>query len=142
MKALSIQQPWAWLILNGHKDVENRSWSTRFRGEFAIHAGKTFDVEGFEYVQSHLPDIELPKTNEFEMGGIVGTACLTRCVSDSDEPDEEEDPFDSEWFFGDFGFVLEEARPCKFISLKGSLGFFAIPESVFEQIYSSRADIQ
>ena len=30
--ALSIQQPWAWFIVNGYKDVENRTWSTKFRG--------------------------------------------------------------------------------------------------------------
>ena len=32
MKALSIQQPWAWLIAHGKKDVENRTWATAFRG--------------------------------------------------------------------------------------------------------------
>ncbi len=26
MKALSIKQPWAWLICAGYKDIENRSW--------------------------------------------------------------------------------------------------------------------
>ena len=44
MKALSIMQPWAWLICAGHKDIENRSWSTGFRGPVLIHAGKKFDV--------------------------------------------------------------------------------------------------
>jgi hypothetical protein len=43
MKALSIMQPWAWLIVNGLKDIENRKWSTDFRGEFLVHAGKTYD---------------------------------------------------------------------------------------------------
>lgn len=33
MKALSIRQPWAWLILHAGKDIENRVWQTRFRGE-------------------------------------------------------------------------------------------------------------
>ncbi|MBN2077483.1 MAG: ASCH domain-containing protein, partial [Spirochaetes bacterium] len=42
MKALSIRQPWAELILRGIKDVENRSWSTNHRGVMAIHAAKTF----------------------------------------------------------------------------------------------------
>jgi len=32
MKALSILQPWAWLVVNGHKDIENRTWGTGFRG--------------------------------------------------------------------------------------------------------------
>jgi hypothetical protein len=40
MKALSIRQPWAWLILNAGKDIENRDWLTRFRGPFLIHASK------------------------------------------------------------------------------------------------------
>jgi hypothetical protein len=38
VKALSIRQPWAWLIANGHKDIENRSWNTNYRGAFLIHA--------------------------------------------------------------------------------------------------------
>lgn len=43
MKVLSIRQPWAWLIMTGLKDIENRTWNTDFRGRFAIHASKKFD---------------------------------------------------------------------------------------------------
>lgn len=32
MKAISILQPWAWLIVNRYKPVENRGWYTFFRG--------------------------------------------------------------------------------------------------------------
>ena len=39
MKALSIKQPWAWLICAGYKDIENRDWSTKFRGRIYVHAG-------------------------------------------------------------------------------------------------------
>lgn len=38
--ALSIRQPWAWLILHAGKDIENRTWQTYQRGWFAIHASK------------------------------------------------------------------------------------------------------
>lgn len=38
MKALSVRQPWVSLILDGIKDVENRRWSTSFRGTFALHS--------------------------------------------------------------------------------------------------------
>lgn len=38
MKALSIKQPWASLIANGIKDIENRTWQTKFRGRIYIHA--------------------------------------------------------------------------------------------------------
>jgi hypothetical protein len=39
MKALTIDAPWAWAIVHGHKRVENRSWRTSHRGPLAIHAG-------------------------------------------------------------------------------------------------------
>ena len=32
MKVIVVRQPWAWLIVNGFKDIENRSWMTRYRG--------------------------------------------------------------------------------------------------------------
>ena len=38
MKVLSLGQPSAWLAAMSNKDVENRTWTTRFRGEFLIHA--------------------------------------------------------------------------------------------------------
>src|SRR4051812_38769522 len=37
MKALTIKQPWAKLIFEGGKDIENRSWPTGVRGRVAIH---------------------------------------------------------------------------------------------------------
>jgi hypothetical protein len=38
MKILSVRQPWASLIVNGFKDVENRTWPTRYRGRILVHA--------------------------------------------------------------------------------------------------------
>lgn len=54
MKALSIRQPWAWLIVNGYKSIENRTWNTRIRGTILIHAGKGFDKEGYAWVRAVL----------------------------------------------------------------------------------------
>jgi hypothetical protein len=48
MKALSIRQPWAWLILNAGKDIENRDWPTHFRGRFLIHASKGMTHDEYE----------------------------------------------------------------------------------------------
>jgi hypothetical protein len=39
LKAISIRQPWAWLIVNGYKDVENRIWAANVRGRVLIHVG-------------------------------------------------------------------------------------------------------
>ena len=41
MKALSIRQPWAAAIVQLGKNIENRTWATRFRGPILIHAAKT-----------------------------------------------------------------------------------------------------
>jgi hypothetical protein len=43
MKALTICQPYAELILRGEKLVENREWHTPHRGTILLHAGKSKD---------------------------------------------------------------------------------------------------
>lgn len=43
MKAISLHEPWASAIRDGVKKIETRHWSTRYRGELAIHAAKTVD---------------------------------------------------------------------------------------------------
>lgn len=45
MRAITVRQPWAWAIIHGGKDVENRSRNIAgsYRGPVAIHAGKTYD---------------------------------------------------------------------------------------------------
>lgn len=112
--ALSIQQPWAWLIVNGFKAIENRDWPTRVRGWIGIHAGQTFDAEGYAWVRREFPQIDLPARDAFERGGIVGRAKLIDCVEMHDSP----------WFHGRYGFVLDEAAPLPFCPCPGRLGFF------------------
>jgi hypothetical protein len=114
MKTLSIRQPWAWLIINGHKNVENRTWPTKHRGRFFVHAGQKIDKEGLEWVKQNMPQIELPET--FETGGVVGIARINDCVTDLDSP----------WFFGEYGFVITDAASVDFFQYKGRLGFFNV----------------
>lgn len=47
VRALTVRQPWAWAITCGAKTVENRTWSTRYRGPLVIHAGARIDLLGF-----------------------------------------------------------------------------------------------
>ena len=117
MKALSILQPWAWLIVHGPKDVENRTWSTPFRGQFLVHAGKGFDREGYGFVRQTRPDIRMPAPHEFQRGGVIGMATVVDCVS----------AMNSDWFHGPYGFVLTDARPLPFFPARGQLGWFNIP---------------
>jgi len=114
--ALSIRQPWAWLIVNGWKPVENRTWWTGRRGKFSVHAGKKFDREGYEWVRETFPNIPIPEA--FERGGIVGEATIAGCVT----------TMENEWFFGPYGFVLQDAAPVPFRPCRGALGFFRIKD--------------
>lgn len=123
--ALSIQQPWAWLIVNGFKDIENRDWRTTFRGPVLIHTGLKIDAEanfdvvnGYHPVTGHQSLIgnRYPPAlfEKADLGGIVGVAEVVDCVT----------RHDSEWFVGSYGFVIRNARPLPFMPLKGQLGFF------------------
>lgn len=42
-RVLSIRQPWASLIVDGLKDVENRSWKTAWRGRLLVHSARRPD---------------------------------------------------------------------------------------------------
>lgn len=121
MRALSIRQPWAWLIVNGHKDIENRDWSTSYRGQVLIHAGKTMARRYYEDIATDLAlrfgdRITLPAYELLERGGVVGAATITGCVSASSSP----------WFQGEFGFVMADARPLPFHACNGMLGYFDV----------------
>ena len=120
MKALSIQQPWAWLIVNGLKDIENRTWRSTFRGRVLVHAGKAIDADAWEYFQNswRFADILLPQLDLIERGGIVGEVDIIDCV----------DAFTSRWFGGPHGFVLANGKPLPFRPLRGKLGFFEVEE--------------
>jgi hypothetical protein len=111
MKALSIMQPWAHLIVSGQKDVENRSWPTRYRGPVLIHAGKKFDRD---FDRGDFPGLDISLPDDLDVGGIVGVAEIVDCVTVSA----------SLWFFGRYGFVLQNARPLPFRPCRGALGFF------------------
>ena len=116
--ALSIRQPWAWAILNAGKDIENRVWRTKQRGPIAIHASKGMTFAEYrdclDTMAAIRPDLDLPGIDELQRGGIVATATIADCVYTSDSP----------WFFGNFGFVLQDVRPVPFIPVMGERGFF------------------
>lgn len=118
--ALSIRQPWAWLIVNGHKDIENRDWPTRFRGPLLIHAGKTMTKGDYEACAIFISDMEtewrMPSYEELrsQCGGIVGKAEIVDCVEWSHSP----------WFVGRFGFVIRNGVTLPFRACRGALNFF------------------
>jgi hypothetical protein len=123
MKALSIRQPWAWLIVNGLKDIENRDWTTNYRGFLLIHAGKKRDKQ-FPWGKFEQAERQMPQPGEYELGGIVGYVTLSAVVTSSK----------SHWFSGKYGFVLTKAATVPFITLSGRLGLFDVPTLIERQI--------
>lgn len=109
-------------MVNGHKPVENRDWSTAFRGRVLIHTGK--NMTGQEYrdcrMLSERLGVALPEPATLQFGGIVGVATITDCVTRCDSP----------WFFGPCGFLMRAARPLPFVPCRGALGFFEAPPEV------------
>jgi hypothetical protein len=137
MKALSIRQPWAWLICTGRKDIENRNWHIHMKPvlnydlepfRIYVHAGKTPDCpEGIAAAweilnRLHgLSDSSIAIKNYESLGrvfgAIIGEVTITGCVGKSD----------SLWFCGPYGFTL--ANPVLYdrpIPYKGQLGFFSV----------------
>ena len=123
MLALSIRQPWADLILFGHKDIENRSWRASDQDigtRIYIHAGLKVERSDawLDTAYESLYRASLKRT-----GAVLGEVDLVGCVEASD----------SEWFEGPFGFILHNpvvySKP---IMCKGRLGFFR-PESFHEK---------
>jgi hypothetical protein len=96
MKVISIRQPWAWAIIWGGKDVENRTWTTGYRGPVAIHASASFDTNAV------LPKgVRPPSRDQLDRGAIIGVVELAQVVDRSS----------SRWFQGPYGFVLRKKRP-------------------------------
>lgn len=143
MKAISIRQPWAWLIvrpdLTGDarleaifaselKDIENRTWPTKFRGRVLVHASKGMTRAEYEDAQDPLwasggPKIELPPFDQLQRGGIIGAVTIDACIHPADRT--------SRWHAQDqFGFHLVDARPVPFVACKGALGFFDVPKEI------------
>lgn len=115
LRALSLRQPWAWLVVNGYKDIENRSWRTNHRGPLLIHASlsEAFLTLAFKEEIKETYGIVLPEA--VEIGGIVGVVAVVDCVKQHP----------SKWKFrGSWGWVLKNPRRLPSRKCKGFVGIF------------------
>ena len=147
MRALSIQAPWSYCITHGTKRVENRTWSTNFRGVYLIHAGKTYQT-GIEHaIHADSPEMDVVEMRHAPRGGFVGVARLIDCVdvavnADGSRADRAQDficdriaPDQRIWTGGPFAFVLDDvwALP-EVVPYRGELGFFNVAGAAVEII--------
>lgn len=156
MKALSIQQPWASLIIRGvpilvakdngddssrveysgkviRKNIENRSWPLPeyMKGQrIYVHAGKRRDKDAMEWLMDSrlvAPVIALVLENET----ISPTGCIIGEVTITGCVTESKNI----WFCGPYGFTLTDPKAYeKPFPYRGQLGFFeVIPPAEIEQ---------
>src|SRR6266404_3132831 len=120
MKILSVRQPWATLIVSGAKDIENRTWPTRYRGLALVHASLKADDTSSDDIERRF-GVRMP--SELPLGGIVGMTEIVDCVKHSD----------SKWhMLNHWGFVLANSRPLPFRKWKGALMLRAAPPDLLE----------
>lgn len=128
MKTITIKQPWASLECLGIKDIENRTWATKFRGRVLIHAAKVENNRWFDLykektcskVHKGISEKYLSREKYYEtFGKIIGSIEIVDCVQNHK----------SEWALpNNYHWVL--ANPILFsesIPVKGKLSFWDYP---------------
>ncbi len=83
VKAITILQPWAWLIIHGSKRVENRSWRPGLKPgtRFLIHAGQSREWMPAVLDESVARDFpELRRAHDYVFGSLLGSVEFADCV--------------------------------------------------------------
>lgn len=120
MKALTVKQPWASLIVNNYKTYEFRSWKTNYRGKILIHAGLSIEKNILNKINYNLDYIK---------GAIIGEADITDCILVDKNFDEELRKNDSIVYgndhIGNYAWKLENIKKYdEPIYVKGKLGLW------------------
>lgn len=127
IRALTVLQPWAACIAHLGKTVENRAWTTTYRGPVAIHAGRRYDPSVWE-IRRKVGEV-LQRGGNFARvrGAIIALAELIdvhRC-----------DGSCSEWAWPDqWHFVLADTRAITPIPCRGALGLWRVPTDLAAQL--------
>jgi hypothetical protein len=123
MKCLSINQPMAELIVSGRKTIELRSWNTKFRGNFLIHA--SLRVDRAACIEFGM------QPEELVTGAVIGRARLlsvkryTNIAGWVNDKNRHLAGFTH--MNPRFGFVIgNPVRLRKPVAMKGRLGFFNV----------------
>lgn len=128
MKALTLIQPWATLIMLGEKKIETRSWNTKYRGQIAIHAGKKVDKKVFcdpfykDILKKHNISLENIQTSciiaTCDILDVQSTESLIGIISDKEKKLGNFSP-------NRFGWILTNINPIvPTLPAKGMLGLW------------------
>lgn len=135
--AVSLFQPWPWAVIYLNKNVENRTWATKYRGPILLHAGLRFrpaevrenmlrciGLASLGVIQT-LKDSFTVEHLKAQTGGIVGMVTIKDCVAGSPSIWAED---------GLVHWLLDEPKPLPFYPCKGRLGLFPVeyPQHLLE----------
>lgn len=124
---LSVRQPYAWAIIAGIKDVENRDWSTKIRGRIFIHAGmnKHELVDKMDHLRRNGVK-KIPKEEDMTFGAIIGSVEIVDCV----------EKHGSKWYAkGNVGFLLANPKRLKVpVPMKANAKMQRVPSGVLKKI--------
>ena len=81
MKALTIKEPWASLIIEEYKKYEFRSWKTKYRGKILIHAGCSVEKDMMKRFSDYNINVN--------PGYIIGHATIVDCILVNEEFNKE-----------------------------------------------------
>lgn len=134
MKALTLTQPWASLVVLGEKHCETRSWRTSHHGRLAIHAAATqrYGAKSMERISPFRELLEKHDVIDLPLGGIVGFVTLVTCWR-TDMTERVAMLTEQERRLGDFGvgrWVWELTEPVALtapIYCMGALGVWEWP---------------
>jgi hypothetical protein len=145
MKALSIKQPYAGLIIAGIKNIENRSWSTKYTGQLVIVSTKSPDAaQWWEPMREKCSRLgvtfpeDLCKINGAALGVVDFNYLIWQAddgAAETNHPTIEPEVVDEWWNREMMGFILEYPRVlAKPIPILGKLGLYNLADEVVENI--------
>lgn len=137
MIALTIWQPWASLIAEGLKPVENRDWKrdSLVGKRIAIHAGKVFDVDAAHGLMGRTGRVRsVVRDSQSVRGAIVATAVVSDFVTEFSNLTSVEMLAIRPWFTGPFGWILRDVRKFDPVTCRGAQGLWTVTVDVLARI--------
>jgi len=143
LRALTLWQPWASLVASGLKRVENRPWkppSWLIGKSLAIHAGQKYDRNSA--ITAEALGGNPPARRECPSGAIIGIGRVIGVAkSEVEVVDLSGDMSQARWFFGPYGWVLDNIRELPTpLECRGFQGLWRVPEDLLEKHASAFAE--
>jgi hypothetical protein len=147
MRALSLTQPWPWIILHLGKRIENRSRNIgSYRGPLLLHASAKMTRKDWQsahdFVKRRLgapqaARIPTPGDERLVFGAVVARCCVTGQFGPGFSLllwTDEGRRIDPRWYMGGHAYLFTEVEALPPLPCKGALGFWRPPASIVRAV--------